>query len=313
MKYLFAVILYGLKNPRYYIEALNVKRKPIILTFFLMTLVITLLNFFKIYPYYQAINNDLIQAKSHIPQYQYVNENLFIAEDDKALYYNSDSFQLIIDDQIVDEGNYTLRVNDQQKDMIDMRRPIGLYLFKNNGFLSINGQVHAIPSYDYLFANPHRLSLFLDYFQDSQWAIILSIFLVLFLVNSFSYLIQLVILAFLANIFNYQLTRPLSFKTRMKMVLLITLVPILIIEILSLFFPVFQNSFLLLLAITLFVLYKTFKYHTQHVHDVMETLDPEIIEEKLQEIEAEMERQRNKENDQKKSEEDKDDDHRKLE
>src|SRR5699024_12863721 len=96
MKKIFNLLKLGLKNPRYYIESINVPWKYIHLVAFGSILAMTLAMFVNIIPVFSQISDDFSNAVEYIPEYSLSEGTLNIAEGEKPLYYQSDSVQIVI-------------------------------------------------------------------------------------------------------------------------------------------------------------------------------------------------------------------------
>jgi hypothetical protein len=77
----------------------------------------------------------------------------------------------------------------------------------------------------------------------------------------------------MAGFFNVRLTRAINFKARLKLTVVISFVPILLLELMSILIPGFVATQFTLAAITLFLLYLAFKNHTKFIHTIMNNLD----------------------------------------
>lgn len=267
----------GLKNPRYYIESINFPWKYIHLIALLAISMMAATSTFAVSPVIRNLGQDLQAAVEFLPEFQIENQELQLGESEKALYYTSNTFELVIDDSIVVENNQLI-LNANQQELFNNKSPFALYIFRNNAFAVLAGQAQEIPSFDYLFANPHRLSLFLNFYTDNFIRVMTIVFISLFIGSFFLYWFQMILIASLASLFNARLTRPITFTSRLKLAVTVSLVPLILLEIVQFFIPGFSSSYLILAVISLFIIYKTFMNHTLFIRQIMSSLDESQIE-----------------------------------
>lgn len=277
MKKIYSLLKMGLKNPRYYIESINLSWKYIHLLALLGISVMAASGTYRITPLVTDLGQDLQNAIEYLPDYNIEDGQLELVGDQKALYYSSNTFQLIIDDKLEVENNQ-IALKQNQKEIFDRNSLFGLYLVRNNAFAILNGQAQEVPSFDYIFANPHRLSLFLNFYTDNFFRVITIIFITLMIGFFFSYWFQIILIGSLASLFNARLTRPISFSSRVKLSVMASFVPLVLLQLTSLLIPGFNANYLILAAITLFIIYKTFMNHTLFIRQIMNSLDEDQIE-----------------------------------
>lgn len=278
MKKLVNLIKLGLKNPRYYIESINMPWKYIHLVAFGSILAMTLSLFISIIPTFSRIADDFSGAVDYIPEFSITDGNLSLGEDAKPLYYQSDSLQIVIDDSINSQMGYQSEISENQREMLQLEAPLGIYIIKDYAFLSVNGVAQDIPAYDYLFANQHRFELFLRYVAEESLSINAMLFFILIVSSFFVYWFQMFIISILAGFFNVRLTRAINFKARLKLSVIISFVPIILLELMSIIIPGFIVTQFMVSAITLFLFYQAFKNHTKFIHTIMNNLDQLDIE-----------------------------------
>lgn len=273
MKKIFNLLKLGLKNPRYYIESINVPWKYIHLVAFGSILAMTLAMFVNIIPVFSQISDDLSNAVEYIPEYSLSEGTLNIAEGEKPLYYQSDSVQIVIDDSINTEMGFETEIPAEQREMLMPSSPFGIFIIEDYAFLTVGEVVQEIPGYDYLFANNHRFELFLNYIVEESFSINTMMFVVMLVTAFFVYWFQIILISIMAGFFNVRLTRAINFKARLKLTVVISFVPILLLELMSILIPGFVATQFTLAAITLFLLYLAFKNHTKFIHTIMNNLD----------------------------------------
>lgn len=273
MKKIFNLLRLGLKNPRYYIEAINVPWRYINFVALLSILMMTLSMFISIMPAFSRIADDFQAATNYVPNFTYTNGELSLGDNSKPLYYQSEALNIVIDDSISTTTEYESGIPNDQKAMMEANSAIGIYLIKDYSFIMIGQSSQEIPAYDYLFANSHRFKLFLNYIAEESFSMNSMLFIVLFVSSALLYWLQILFISILAGFFNVRLTRAITYKSRVKLTILISFVPIILLELMSIFIPGFIVTQFTLAVITLFILYLAFKNHTQFIHAIMNNLD----------------------------------------
>lgn len=273
MKKTFNLLRLGLKNPRYYIEAINVPWRYINFVALLSILMMTVSMFASILPAFSRISDDFQAAVNYVPEFTFTNKELSLKDNAKPLYYQSDSLKIMIDDSISSTATYESDISKEQRNILESNSIIGIYLISDYAFITIGQTAQEIPAFDYLFANKYRFELFLKYFAEKSFSMSGMLFIILFISSSIIYWLQMLFISLLAGFFNVRLTRAITFRSRLKLTILISFVPILLLELMAIIIPGFIVTQFTLAMITLFILYLAFKNHTKFIHAIMNNLD----------------------------------------
>ncbi|XJS11539.1 DUF1189 family protein [Aerococcaceae bacterium WGS1372] len=273
MKKIFNLLRLGLKNPRYYIESINLHWRQVNFVALLSILMMTISMFANIIPVFSRIADDFQTAINYVPDFTYNKGQLSLNEREKPLYYQSDNLKIVIDETVSTTTNYGSGIPEKQRNILESNSPIGIYLIKDFVFITIGQTAQEVPAYDYLFANNHRFKLFLKYIAEESFSINSMVFIILFITSSLIYWFQMLLISMLAGFFNVRLTRAITFKSRLKLTIIISFVPIILLELTSIIIPGFVVTQFTLVMITLFILYLSFKNHTEFIHAIMNNLD----------------------------------------
>ncbi|MGX7108247.1 DUF1189 family protein [Facklamia miroungae] len=283
MKKLFFILKNGLKNPRFYIESINLKWKHILVLPLIVTLLMAINFCLAILPTLHSIQDDIQESIAYLPDFKVNQGKLELIQGEKALHYHSRQFQLVIDDQITnlskEEG---LVLSSDKNSDLQLTSTFNLLLIKNQVLVYTpeNEQLFTF-EHDFI-ANQEALTTLLNYGSQFNWIQILLMVIVTWIGSSLSHLYFLIITAILTGILNARLNFPLPFSVRMKLVILCSFVPILLIETIKLIWPAFYVPFYLLVGLTLFIIYHTFKQHTLFMHQLLSHMDISIIKEEDQ-------------------------------
>src|SRR5699024_11232922 len=116
------------------------------------------------------------------------------------------------------------------------------FIIEDYAFLTVGEVVQEIPGYDYLFANNHRFELFLNYIVEESFSINTMMFLVMLVTAFFVYWFHIILISIMAGFFNVRLTRAINFKARLKLTVVISFVPFLLVDIISILILCFVAS-----------------------------------------------------------------------
>ncbi|MGF3194857.1 DUF1189 family protein [Facklamia sp. P13055] len=280
MKKLFFILKNGLNNPRFYIESLNVKWKQVLVLPLIITILMAL-NFGKaLFPTLRSIQTDINESINYLPDFHINAGELQLNEGEKALYYESRQFQLIIDDQLTNlsEGEGLILKSVDNRDP-QLTSTFNLLLVKNQilVYTPENGQVFAF-NHD-MVTNKENLAAVLTYASQFSLTQLFFTIIMTWIAAVLAHFYFLVITSLLTGILNMRLNFPLPFMVRMKLVMVCSFVPILMIEIIKLLWSGFYVPFYLFVGLTLFIIYHTFKQHTLFMHQLLSHMDINIIKE----------------------------------
>lgn len=276
MRNLINVIRHGVRNPRYYIESLNINWWILQLGMALVTLILAISTMFKVTPLIQQISTEMSEAIEYLPNYEIQNNSLQLEENSKPLYYEGSYFKLIIDDQLTSNALNQRTPNEERPSTLTSTKFLSLYILQDDVAAVLNQQVITIPNGQYLVANPHRLKLLLNYPKTNQISLFLSIIFSYFMMFFIRYWLDLILINGIAGLFNFRLTRPILWRDRLKIMTTISYGPVLLLEALSWVFPQITSSFLILSTLCLVIFFICLRNHTHYIQFIMKTLDIDI-------------------------------------
>ena len=308
MRNLINIVRHGVRNPRYYIESLNINWWILQLGMALVTLILAISTMLKVTPLIQQISTEMSEAIEYLPNYEIQNNVLQLEENSKPLYYEGSYFKLIIDDDLKRESLNQRALNEERPSTLKSTKFLSLFILQDDVTAVLNQQVITIPNGQYLVGNPHRLKLLLDYPQTNQISMFLSIVFSYFMMFFIRYWFDLILINGIAGLFNFRLTRPILWRDRLKIMTVISYAPVLLLEAVSWIFPLISSSFLILSTLCLVIFFICLRNHTQYIQFIMKTLDIDIdsvqdeIKRQMDELnQRENSNQKNKETDQKRS------------
>lgn len=271
MKTLTKILIHALRNPRHYIESLNVKWRYIMILPLLASLAITLHILLVTDTVLDGFFADISNASQYIPEYTLEDESLVLADGATPLYYQSNFFQLVIDDTIENRGIQSyIPISKEKADLMADDIPLNLFLFKNQAVAVVGGIPRIINEYENTLLSQETLSRLMNSVTNQQFSMLSAVFLSYFVTSFIFYWIQMLLIALLAGIFNMRLSQPLPFKTRLKLTVVISFIPLVLIQLINSIFTNIQFGTYLLQVITLFLYYLALKDHTRFIRNLME-------------------------------------------
>lgn len=275
-KNIFKFLLKAYKEPRLFIQIIAVKFRQLrhlaIVAIMIAATSMTIGN----QPYFNEISQNIADASTFVPDYQYINGQLQLAHNEKPLYYRSKNFQLVIDDSI--ESNKQLEDITLEKDKakaIDSKTFINLYLFKNSAFAKVGGQFYRLSETESGFVSKATLIRLLNALNEHPYITLFSQWISYFVVNLLTYVLLILLLTLVTTGLNHRISTPFSFWQRIKLTMAISFAPYVLIQIVKIFVPGFVGSFFALGVFLMIYLYQMVIRHTLFVKEFLLSLTEE--------------------------------------
>lgn len=272
----FNILKYGLKNPRFYIDAISLKWRYLIFISILGITALALNTTIQSMPLLDTITQDITSSAQYIPNYEIKDNELTLAKDAKPVYYQSNSFQLVIDDTIQSKGiqNY-IPVDTTKAERIADNTLLNLFILKDQTFVVVAGNLYRVPNFSEQFFNRESLVGLLNSIQEQTLIMSMSVFATAFLFSIGIYWMQMLIIGLMVSFFNARLTQPLPLSSRIKLSVMVSLIPLFILQAVDILVPFFRSSSYLLIGVTLYIIYLTFRNHTQFIKSLLKRLNSE--------------------------------------
>ncbi|MGX7075708.1 DUF1189 family protein [Globicatella sanguinis] len=275
-KNIFKFLLKAYKEPRLFIQIIAVKFRQLrhlaIIAIMIAATSMTIGN----QPYFNEISQNIADASTFVPDYQYINGQLQLAHNEKPLYYRSKNFQLVIDDSI--ESNKQLEDITLEKDKakaIDSKTFINLYLFKNSAFAKVGGQFYRLSEIESAFVSRATLIRLLNALNEHPYITLFSQWISYFVVNLLTYVLLILLLTLVTTSLNHRISTPFSFWQRIKLTMAISFAPYVLIQMVKIFVPDFVGSFFALGIFLMIYLYQMVIRHTLFVKEFLLSLTEE--------------------------------------
>lgn len=284
MKYTFKILKLGLKNPRFYIEAFNLKWRYLFFISFLAMIALAANIATQALPFISSVSNDVTASVEYIPEFSFEDGSLQLAEGEKPVYYQSNAFQLIVDDTLKSRGiqNF-IPIDNDKLSSISTDTLFNLLILQDQSIAVIMGNMYRIPDSSLLFSNQEDLKNLLLSIDSQKAIMLISIFLTALLFSFFIYWFQMLLIASVAGWFNTRLTQEIPFKMRLKLSIMASFIPLVLLQVMDAFLPFFSSNYILLLFITLYIIYLAFKNHTEFVQELMKKINKTELDKKEEE------------------------------
>ncbi|PMB84312.1 DUF1189 domain-containing protein [Dolosicoccus paucivorans] len=274
LKRLLLIIKHGLNDPRYFIDSLNLSFKQLMPLRLLAITIIALTMTVNSSNLIQEMVTGVEGSAEHVPTYQIENGKLHLEE--PALYYQTDFFQLIVDDEafLTQEG---IKIPTKRATAVSSSQPISLFILNNGVSVSLLNQPYRIAGGLDYFKDNKQLAYFLQSVYKQQPQMYAILFISQWIVTIGVYWLFIVFTAWLAQIFNLRLTQPIQFKNRVKLVTTISFIPIIAVCVLQMIFPSFMYGFHAVVIATLYIMYQALKSHTEFLKKIMSFIEKQDL------------------------------------
>lgn len=275
-KNIFKFLLKAYKEPRLFIQIIAVKFRQLRHLAIVAIMIAATSMTIGTQSYFNEISQNIANAATFVPEYQYINGQLQLAENEKPLYYRSKNFQLVIDDSI--ESNKQLDDITLEKDKakaIDSNTFINLYLFKNSAFAKVGGQFYRLREAESGFVSRATLIRLLNALNEHPYITLFSQWISYFVVNLLTYVLLILLLTLVTTGLNHRISTPFSFWQRIKLTMAISFAPYVLIQIVKMFVPDFVGSFFALGIFLMIYLYQMVIRHTLFVKEFLLSLTEE--------------------------------------
>ncbi|MBG9980073.1 DUF1189 family protein [Facklamia sp. DSM 111018] len=273
MKFVVLLLKRGLENPRFYIEALHIKWRYLFVLSCLISALIGLNYQIEIQPVVQNLKDNILSSTEYIPHYQVENGELKLEDKEKALYYHSEYFQLIVDDQVQNKDIHGgIQLQTKNPNQIDPSTLINLFIIKDQMILYTKGSPQIFTMNLKTFSNEEVLKDQILAISNQSLAITIIIYFACMMIAFLTYWYLMLLTGLFAGLLNVKLNMPLPLLARMKMSIITSFVPLLMIQIIRFFIPSFHVNYYLFIALIIFLIYLSFKNHTQHLHNIVKDL-----------------------------------------
>lgn len=269
-KNIFSFLIKAYQKPRMFMHIMAVKYRQLIKLSFIAILSMATFMTIGNAAYFNQIAKGFSDAVNYLPNYHYSNGELALSPGEKPLYYQSEIFQLIIDDTVEINSNLTVDDFDSQKqNAVSKDKLISLYLFKNKTYFAASGTIYQLGGNNNRFFEKEQLSQYLSLLMDRPIITLISLWVSQLILMTILYLLQSILITLLLSSINFRLSQPLGFQLRLKLTIVYTFVPIIIFYFFKIFFPYLSGGFFLLSLSAFYWLNLTISDHTDFLRETL--------------------------------------------
>ncbi len=256
MKQLIAIIFSSMRMPQ---QIFGLSKVPFKFFRRLSRLIILWLTVTSILVILKPLNqlfDDVKASSSNLPDFHTVDGKLELAQDQKPVYFQSQSFQLVVDDTVTVSGP-----QDQPTIPTDIASRLStksfasFFLFKDRAFGQIAGRMMQITDLYKANFNKQVASQTLNSIENYRWIFYLSLVIMAWIISWLLYWFVVLLISYLAHFTTLRSKSFKLFSQTMRLVIQVTFVPFLIYGLLQIIMPLGFIFFIFLAIYTVAFIY----------------------------------------------------------
>ena len=259
MKQLIAIIFSSLRMPQ---QIFGLSKVPFKFFRRLSRLIILWLTVTSILVILKPLNqlfDDVKASSSNLPDFHTVDGKLELAQDQKPVYFQSQSFQLVVDDTVTVSGPQDQpTIPTDIASRLSTKSMASVFLFKDRAFGQIAGRMMQITDLYNSSFNKQVASQTLNSIENYRWIFYLSLVIMAWIISWLLYWFVVLLISYLAHFTTLRSKSFKLFSQTMRLVIQVTFVPFLIYGLLQIIMPLGFVFFVFLALYTV-----TFIYYAQ--------------------------------------------------
>ena len=256
MKQLIAIIFSSLRMPQ---QIFGLSKVPfkffrrlsrlIILWLTVTSILVTLKPFNQLF-------DDVKASSSNLPDFHTVDGKLELAQDQKPVYFQSQSFQLVVDDTVTVGGPQDQpTIPTDIASRLSTKSMASVFLFKDRAFGQIAGRMMQITDLYKANFNTQVASQTLNSIENYRWIFYLSLVIMAWIISWLLYWFVVLLISYLAHFTTLRSKSFKLFSQTMRLVIQVTFVPFLIYGLLQIIMPLGFIFFIFLAIYTVAFIY----------------------------------------------------------
>ncbi len=259
MKQLIAIIFSSLRMPQ---QIFGLSKVPFKFFRRLSRLIILWLTVTSILVTFKPLNqlfDDVKASSSNLPDFHIVDGKLELAQDQKPVYFQSQSFQLVVDDTVTVSGPQDQpTIPTDIASRLSTKSMASFFLFKDRAFGQVAGRMMQITDLYKANFNKQVASQTLNSIENYRWIFYLSLVIMAWIISWLLYWFVVLLISYLAHFTTLRSKSFKLFSQTMRLVIQVTFVPFLIYGLLQIIMPLGFVFFVFLALYTV-----TFIYYAQ--------------------------------------------------
>ena len=256
LKQLIAIIFSSLRMPQ---QIFGLSKVPFKFFRRLSRLIILWLTVTSILVILKPLNqlfDDVKASSSNLPDFHTVDGKLELAQDQKPVYFQSQSFQLVVDDTVTVSGPQDQpTIPTDIASRLSTKSMASVFLFKDRAFGQVAGRMMQITDLYKANFNKQVASQTLNSIENYRWIFYLSLFIVAWIISWLLYWFVVLLISYLAHFTTLRSKSFKLFSQTMRLVIQVTFVPFLIYGLLQIIMPLGFVFFVFLALYTVAFIY----------------------------------------------------------
>lgn len=256
MKQLIAIIFSSLRMPQ---QIFGLSKVPFKFFRRLSRLIILWLTVTSVLVTLKPLNqlfDDVKASSSNLPEFHTVDGKLELAQDQKPVYFQSQSFQLVVDDTVTVSGPQDQpTIPTDIASRLSTKSVASFFLFKDRAFGQVAGRMMQITDLYKANFNKQVASQTLNSIENYRWIFYLSLVIMAWIISWLLYWFVVLLISYLAHFTTLRSKSFKLFSQTMRLVIQVTFVPFLIYGLLQIIMPLGFVFFVFLALYTVAFIY----------------------------------------------------------
>lgn len=256
LKQLIAIIFSSLRMPQ---QIFGLSKVPFKFFRRLSRLIILWLTVTSILVIFKPLNqlfDDVKASSSNLPDFHTVDGKLELAQDQKPVYFQSQSFQLVVDDTVTVSGPQDQpTIPTDIASRLSTKSMASFFLFKDRAFGQVAGRMMQITDLYKANFNTQVASQTLNSIENYRWIFYLSLVIMAWIISWLLYWFVVLLISYLAHFTTLRSKSFKLFSQTMRLVIQVTFVPFLIYGLLQIIMPLGFVFFVFLALYTVAFIY----------------------------------------------------------
>ena len=256
MKQLIAIIFSSMRMPQ---QIFGLSKVPFKFFRRLSRLIILWLTVTSILVILKPLNqlfDEVKASSSNLPDFHIVDGKLELAQDQKPVYFQSQSFQLVVDDTVTVSGPQDQpTIPTDIASRLSTKSMASFFLFKDRAFGQVAGRMMQITDLYKANFNTQVASQTLNSIENYRWIFYLSLVIMAWIISWLLYWFVVLLISYLAHFTTLRSKSFKLFSQTMRLVIQVTFVPFLIYGLLQIIMPLGFVFFVFLSLFTVAFIY----------------------------------------------------------
>ena len=195
-------------------------------------------------------------SSSNLPDFHIVDGKLELAQDQKPVYFQSQSFQLVVDDTVTVSGPQDQpTIPTDIASRLSTKSMASFFLFKDRAFGQVAGRMMQITDLYKANFNTQVASQTLNSIENYRWIFYLSLVIMAWIISWLLYWFVVLLISYLTHFTTLRSKSFKLFSQTMRLVIQVTFVPFLIYGLLQIIMPLGFVFFVFLALYTVAFIY----------------------------------------------------------